>query len=416
MLHGFDHNNNSVWKAYSLAKQESIQIPLSDLMLGLTIKLPLPWTKNPFFINKIKLEQQAQIEIVKGLDIDFVFVLAGHELLPVVSDVEDVQEEVVEEIVETDYKALAKKSMRIGQKRFMKAINDSHNMFGQVVSDPEGMYRESATLVEDLLEHLLESETVYLSLVDHGKKETSLTSHGVSIAVLSMAIAHLNNMDKSKLRDIALGSVLHDIGKLKVPEAIRRKRGELTPHEVNFMKMHPNLGYDLVNRCGLFPEAVVDIILHHHEFIDGSGYPDHLTEKNIAETTQIVALANDYQMLMHQYHSPQLALGILFKQRVGQHSAHLVSLLVKVLGIYPPGTLIKLSDDQVAKVMMTTREVKKPHVWACNVSGGNPSLRFLLDGDVEIVEVIKKDSLSDGAIKTLQADNLINFYFNHFSY
>ena len=66
--------------------------------------------------------------------------------------------------------------------------------------------------------------------------------------------------------------------------------------------------------------------------------------------------------------------------------------------------------------MMTTGEVKKPHVWACNVKGGSASLRFLIDGEVEIVEVIKKDTLSDGAIKTLQADNVINFYFNHFSY
>ena len=112
----------------------------------------------------------------------------------------------------------------------------------------------------------------------------------------------------------------------------------------------------------------------------------------------------------------QLALGILFKQRVGKHADNLISLLVKVLGIYPPGTLVKLSDDQVAKVMMTTGEVKKPHVWACNDKGGSASLRFLIDGEVEIVEVIKKDTLSDGAIKTLQADNVINFYFNHFSY
>jgi HD-GYP domain-containing protein (c-di-GMP phosphodiesterase class II) len=399
-----------------LTKQESIQIPLSELILGLTIKLPLPWTKNPFFINKIKLEQQSQIEIIKGLDIDFVFVLAGQELLPIVDEMEEVDEDVTEDIVATDYKSIAKKSMREGQKRFIKSINDSRNIFGQVLSDPEGMYRGTATLVEDLLEHLLESDTVHLSLVDHGEKVTSLTSHGISIAVLSMTIAHLNNMDKSKLRDIALGSILHDIGKLKVPDSIRSKQSDLTPHEINFMKTHPNLGYDLVNRSGLFPEGVLDIILHHHEFIDGSGYPDHLTGDKIAETTQIVALANDYQMLLHQYHSPQLALGILFKLRVGLHSAHLVSLLVKVLGIYPPGTLVKLSDDQVAKVMMTTREVKKPHVWACNINGGSPRLRFLIDDEVEIVEVIKKDSLSDGAIKTLQADNPINFYFNHFPY
>jgi HD-GYP domain-containing protein (c-di-GMP phosphodiesterase class II) len=399
-----------------LAKQELTQIPLSNIVLGLTIKLPLPWTKNPFFINKIKLEQASQIAIINELDIDFVYVISGHELLPLTEETTESLEDVTEDVVETDHKGLAKKSMRLGQRRFIKAINDSRNIFSKVVSDPEGMYRESAALVEELIEHLFESDTVNLSLVDHGERDTSITAHGISIAVLSMVIGHANGLDKSKLRDIALGGILHDIGKLKVPDDIRRKHGELTQPEVNFMKMHPNLGFDLVNRSNLFPSAVLDVILHHHEYIDGTGYPDHLSKDEILETTQIVALVNDYQMLLHQYHSPQLALGILFKQRVGKHADNLISLLVKVLGIYPPGTLVKLSDDQVAKVMMTTGEVKKPHVWACNDKGGSASLRFLIDGEVEIVEVIKKDTLSDGAIKTLQADNVINFYFNHFSY
>ncbi|MCL1143419.1 HD-GYP domain-containing protein [Shewanella gaetbuli] len=397
-----------------MAKQELLQIPLSNLIIGLTVKLPLPWTKNPFFINKIKLEQQSQIEIIKGLDIDFVFVVSGHDLLPIIDEETSEPEKLEVAAEEVDFKALAKKSMRLSQKRSIKAINDSRNIFANVVSDPEGMYRESATLVEDLLAHLIETDNVYLSLVDHGEKDVSITSHGVSIAVLAMGIAHLNNMSKSEIRDIALGSILHDIGKLKVPDAIRRKQKDLTDHEVNFMKTHPSLGYELVSRSGLFPEPILDIILHHHEFNDGSGYPDGLREIKIPIATQIVSLANHYQALLHQYQSPQLALGVLFK-RSEYHNEKLVSMLVKLLGIYPPGTLVKLSDEQIGKVMMTTSKVKKPHVWTCNVSGGKPRLRFLIDEDVEIVEVIKKETLTDGAIKTLQADNVINFYFNHFS-
>ncbi|MFT6133154.1 MAG: putative nucleotidyltransferase with HDIG domain [Shewanella sp.] len=250
-----------------------------------------------------------------------------------------------------------------------------------------------------------------------GETDISVTQHGISVAVISMMIAHTLSLSKKEVRDIALGSLFHDIGKLKVPEAIRRKkRGELTDHEINFLKMHPNFGHEMLNRTGLFPEAMLDIVLHHHEFIDGSGFPNNLTEAKILPTTQIVSLANDYETLLHQYQTPQVALGILFKTHSSKHSDNLISVLVKILGIYPPGTIVRLTDESIAKVMMTTADVKQPHVWSCNLSGGEPSFRFLINEDVQVQEVMKLDELSEGAIKTLQANSPISFYFNNFNH
>lgn len=77
--------------------------------------------------------------------------------------------------------------------------------------------------------------------------------------------------------------------------------------------MHPNFGYDMLNRSGLFPKEVLNIVLHHHEFIDGSGFPDGLSGAKIPIITQIVSLANDYdqQLSGQQASSPQVALGLL---------------------------------------------------------------------------------------------------------
>lgn len=355
-----------------MAKTELTQIPVSQMVIGLTVKLPLSWTSHPFFRSKVKLEQQVQIEMIKGLDVSFVYVIDGHDLLPKVDEPVEIEppEEVVEQ--EIDYRPLAKKSMRVSQQRFVKSVNDSRTVFGKIVSDPEGAYREAATLVEDLVDHLYESETPHLTLVGSGETDVSVTQHGISVAVISMMIAHTLSLSKKEVRDIALGSLFHDIGKLKVPEAIRRKkRGELTDHEINFLKMHPNFGHEMLNRTGLFPEAMLDIVLHHHEFIDGSGFPNNLTEAKILTTTQIVSLANDYETFLHQYQTPQVALGILFKTHSSKHSDNLISVLVKILGIYPPGTIVRLTDESIAKVMMTTADVKQPHVWSCNLSGGN---------------------------------------------
>lgn len=399
-----------------MAKAELTQIPVSQMVIGLTVKLPLSWTSHPFFRSKVKLEQQVQIEMIKGLDVDFVYVIDGHDLLPVIEtpiEIEQPQEEPVQEV---DYRPLAKKSMRISQQRFVKSVNDSRTVFGKVVSDPEGTYREAATLVEDLVEHLYESETPNLTLVGSGEKDMSVTQHGISVAVLAMMIAHTLELSKAEVRDIALGSLFHDIGKLKVPEDIRRKRGDLTDVEANFLKKHPNFGFEMLKRSGLFPDAMLDIVLHHHEFIDGSGYPDGLNEVKLLITTQVVSLANDYETLLSKYHTPQIALGILFKNHSSKHSDKLISVLVKILGIYPPGTIVRLTDDSIAKVMMTTADVKQPHVWSCDITGGDASFRFLINEDVQVKEVIKLEELSEGAIKTLQANNSISFYFNHFNH
>lgn len=401
----------------TLAKAELTQIPVSQMVIGLTVKLPLSWTSHPFFRSKVKLEQQIQIEMIKGLDVSFVYVIDGHDLLPKIDESVEIEqpEEVVEQ--EIDHRPLAKKSMRLSQQRFVKSVNDSRTVFGKIVSDPEGAYREAASLVEDLVDHLFETETPQLTIVGSGEIDVSVTQHGISVAVLALMIAHALSLSKKDIRDIALGSLFHDIGKLKVPEAIRRKkRGDLTDHEINFLKMHPNFGYDMLSRTGLFPEAMLDIVLHHHEFIDGSGFPNQLTVANILLTTQIVSLANDYETLLHQYHSPQIALGLLFKSHSSKHADNLISVLVKILGIYPPGTIVRLSDESIAKVMMTTADVKQPHVWSCNISGGNPCFRFLINEDVQVQEVIKLDELTDGAVKTLQANSPISFYFNHFNH
>lgn len=399
-----------------MAKAELTQIPVSQMVIGLTVKLPLSWTSHPFFRSKVKLEQQVQIEMIKGLDVDFVYVIDGHDLLPVIETPVEIEQPQEEQVQEVDYRPLAKKSMRVSQQRFVRAVNDSRTVFGKVVSDPEGAYREAATLVEELVEHLYESETPHLTLVGSGEADMSVTQHGISVAVLAMMIAHTLSLTKKEVRDIALGSLFHDIGKLKVPEDIRRKRGELTDVEANFLKKHPNFGFDMLKRSGLYPDAMLDIVLHHHEFIDGSGFPDGLNEVKLLITTQVVSLANDYETLLSKYHTPQIALGILFKNHSSKHSDKLISVLVKILGIYPPGTIVRLTDDAIAKVMMTTADVKQPHVWSCDTSGDEACFRFLINEDVQVKEVIKLDELSEGAIKTLQANNSISFYFNHFNH
>ena len=396
-----------------MSKAAEMQIPLSELKVGMTVKLPLSWTNHPFLFNRIEIEKLAHIELIKTLNVSFVYLISGVELLSKKSTPVKVKIAPTPEEIAAEYSALVRKSIRMGQQRFTKGASDCRATFSKLGADPQGAYRSAATLVEELMDHLKEMETPYLTLVNAGDN-ISVNQHGVSVAVLSMILGQALDMTHSQLRDIAMGALFHDIGKQKVPDVIRRKKGHLSEHEANFLNMHAQFGYDMLNKSGLFPSAVLDIILHHHEWVDGSGYPHGLKRQQIAIETQVVSLANDFERLLRagEARSPQVALGYLFKNRVDKHDPKLISTLVKVLGIYPPGTLVTLSCGDVAKVMVTTSQVKKPIVWSCSIDGKNGQLRFLTEEEQEIVAVIKLEGLSSAAVKTLDATSPVSFYFS----
>ncbi|MGL5358538.1 MAG: HD-GYP domain-containing protein, partial [Shewanella sp.] len=263
-----------------MARVVQQKLLLSEIQLGMRVKLPLSWTNHPFLFNRVDITSPEQIEMIRGLGVPYVFLINdANDEVEVVADEDDLDDEsqsVLDDNAPSaparDLQVVTRKAMRLSQKRFLESVNDCRNAYSKVVSDPEGAYRLSSALVEELLSHLHEVQTPFLTLVGNDEKGVSVTQHGISVAVLALMIGHALDLSGRELRDIALGSLFHDIGKLKVPDVIRSKRLPLSSHEANYLQMHPNFGYDMLNRSGLFPKEVLDIVFHHHEFIDGSGY------------------------------------------------------------------------------------------------------------------------------------------------
>ncbi len=209
-----------------MARVEQVHLPLAKLQIGLTIKLPLSWKNHPFLFNRVQIKEEVQIELIKSLGVPYVILLSGHELLPEEEESSNESEEEVEQQTpEVDIKMEVRKSLRLSQQRFIKSVNDTRTAFSKTGSDPEGAYRSSAAIVEEMLEHMSEVELPELALVSAGESDSSITQHGISVAVVALMIAKTMNLNMSDMRDIALGCLYHDIGKLKVPDTIRRKRG-----------------------------------------------------------------------------------------------------------------------------------------------------------------------------------------------
>ena len=118
-----------------------------------------------------------------------------------------------------------------------------------------------------------------------------LYTHSIDVALISLIIAIRSDYDKAKQKEICLGALLHDIGKLLVPKNIIQKPGKLNEQEMVLMKQHCELGYGMIKELNL-PKGCTDSILQHHERLDGSGYPYGLCENQISEYAKIVMIAD----------------------------------------------------------------------------------------------------------------------------
>src|SRR5437016_13864936 len=122
-------------------------------------------------------------------------------------------------------------------------------------------------------------------------KDKNTHGHIQRVQRYSRAIAEAMKLDDEEIKAIAAAALLHDIGKLAIPEYILSKRGPLTPEEMRKMRMHPQLGADIISNIK-FPYPVADSILAHHERFDGKGYPNGLAGKDIPLGARVLAVAD----------------------------------------------------------------------------------------------------------------------------
>jgi len=198
------------------------------------------------------------------------------------------------------------------------------------------VYTEQKEIVRDRERHIVEMEALYLRTIEGlamavEAKDKNTHEHLMRVRVYVTELGKVMGLDSSTMKALETASVLHDIGKLAVPEYIINKPGKLTREEFEKMKIHPAVGADILARVR-FPYPVVPIVRSHHEAWDGSGYPDGLTGSEIPIGARILtavdcfdALASDrpYRKAM----PPEEAMAHLMNKAGQQFDPEVVALL-----------------------------------------------------------------------------------------
>jgi len=220
-----------------------------------------------------------------------------------------------------------------------------------------GLDVASAQEVVSELAGVLDHHSAALVWLTRIKQRDDYTArHCINVSILAIGLAHALGWDGRKVEHAGLSGLLHDLGKMQVDPAILNKPGRLTDEEVEHIKRHTHLGYEMLCREGNLPAPVVDAVLRHHERPDGSGYPDGLSGRDISTLARLVAIVDAYDAVTsHRVYDPARshheALGILWKERGLQFDGPMVEAFTQFLGWVTPGTLVRLTDGRLALVL-----------------------------------------------------------------
>lgn len=172
------------------------------------------------------------------------------------------------------------------------------NRLNMVLNDIFNDYKIISTISKNIVDEIIDNDLILFTLLELKNKDEYTYRHSVNVATFSLALGISLNLNIKELKELFVGALLHDIGKLFVPSSILLKNGPLTTKEFEIMKGHPRKGYNylILKNLGISNKAL-RICLEHHERIDGTGYPNNLKQNEIGILSKIVSIADVYDAL-----------------------------------------------------------------------------------------------------------------------
>ena len=186
-------------------------------------------------------------------------------------------------------------------------------------------------------------------------EEREMAKNAVHTAIISMLVAENLSVSNAGLERIITGALLHDVGMLRVPDAIIEKAGKLSAEELAVIHNHPMYGYKIIHETLMYPEEVAVAALQHHEHWDGTGYPDKLTGDKISLQARIISAADAFVAMVsarayRSKFSGYEAMKNLVADNARRYDPDIVKAMIQNIGIYPVGSIVLLNNAAIARV------------------------------------------------------------------
>lgn len=352
------------------------------LRVGIYVMLDIPWFKHNFALNSFKIRNDDQLRELRALKLaQYCYdparsdPLAASEVsgtppLAPVAEV-DAQTQLSDEAdpalqaKRARMAALVKRREQVAhvERAFSKATAVMKNLNRNLLAKPKETLEEMGALIGQMADAFLDSPEATLHVMGDKAGGEEVYYHSLNVTILAMMLAQDMGLDAQAARDLGVGAMVHDVGLMDIPDRVLRKPPEeYNNAERNLRQQHVEYGITIGTKLGLKPGALA-VIAQHHELADGTGYPKGLKADKMTEAARLVALVNYYDNLCNPVDikramTPHQALSFMFAQKRSKFDVKALQILIRSLGVYPPGSIVQLSNDALG--LVTSVNPKKP--------------------------------------------------------
>ena len=215
---------------------------------------------------------------------------------------------------------------------------------------------ELKRIINKIVEEIMFKKDILMSMMEMRSMDNQMFAHSVNVCVLSTVLGKAMFFDQEKLEILAIGAMLHDIGKMQMDSKLFGETSNLTPEDIELLKTHTTLGFEDLRKRKEFSLVVAHIAFQHHEHMNGTGYPRHLKEGEIHPFAQIVAIADLYDKFTTDHSGvkrimPHEACEILMGLAGTLYPLEMVRLFLKNIAAYPTGVTVRLNTGEIGVVV-----------------------------------------------------------------
>jgi HD-GYP domain-containing protein (c-di-GMP phosphodiesterase class II) len=346
-------------------------IATAELRVGMFVHLDLGWMSHPFALSSFRITDANQIATIRSLGLSTVRWSPEH------SDVEvatpqptgDDKLPAPRRSGDTPIKppagqppqsrnaaseALAAQRAAVErvQRQYGEASRGWRQSMDLLANDPHAAGQGMAALSQALVTKMLGARELSIRVIAESPGDRA--GHAMNVGVIALLMGKQCGLSEAELQDLGVGALAHDVGKVELPHHLHLPDVHFSAADIAAYREHVAHGVAHGKRMGLTPGALL-VIAQHHEHCDGSGFPLGLDVNRMSVAARMVALVNRYDNLCHPAPgalalTPHEALSLLFAQGQSRYDAAILSTFVRLMGVYPPGSVVQLTDDRYAVV------------------------------------------------------------------
>ncbi|HEX4329027.1 MAG TPA: DUF3391 domain-containing protein [Burkholderiales bacterium] len=409
---------------------------IDQLKVGVYIHLDLGWMDHPFGFSSFKIKSVEQISTLRELGLTSVRIdpdksdTAVNPVLPSPAPAAAAAAPGTPEQIAPSPALQAKldRQQKLAQRReaiarverrYQKTAESLRRLQNSLKKAPAQSVADVALLAQALSSDLLAQPEISLFALQTQSPNQEPHVHALNVALLSLVVAREMKISGEEGALLVQGAFYHDVGLREVPSRILLKTESLSSSERAAREEHVESGIRLARELAL-PMPVLEIVAHHHVLMDGSGYPSAMQPSKLSPLARIVALVNQYDNLCNNVDlarslTPHEALSLLFKQQRQKFDEQALQILIRCLGVYPPGTLVQLSNDSVCLVSsVNTARPLRPTVVAYDAKTPRESpmvVDLLEEKEISIRTALRRSQVPAAALDYLTGRGRVSYFY-----